>query len=93
MGRSDRNRYLIQPLTNRCEEKSGSWLWFQEYLRYFELLMKFPLNDSNTKTITTKLGLVYARNQSHLFKLCKKPLTMGESYQEFFLDHAGVFEL
>ena len=34
-----------------------------------------------------------SKSEPSLFKLCKKPLTMGESYQEFFVDHADVFEL
>ena len=62
--------------------------------RYFEQVAKFlserfQLEDDYDNTWIS----LRSKSKPSLFKLCKKPLTMGESYQEFFLDHADVFEL
>jgi len=62
--------------------------------RYYELVVKFLSerfqheDDYDNTWISLR-----SKSKPSLFKLCKKPLTMGESYQEFFLDHADVFEL
>ena len=91
-----RNRYqplLLQTFTNRSEEKSGSMSRIQKRSRaLFRTSHEIPLERSNTSSARTP-GLVYARNPNRVYSSCAKNLTMGESYQEFFVDHADVFEL
>jgi hypothetical protein len=62
--------------------------------RYFEQVTKF-LSERFQHEDDYENTWISLRSKSEpsLFKLCKKPLTMGESYQEFFVDHADVFEL
>jgi len=62
--------------------------------RYFEECTKF-LQDrfSSEEDYENTWISLRSKSKPSLFGLCKKPLTMKESYQEFFLDHLDVFEL